>query len=39
MISVVAHFYNSYVSDSIFRGYGDEGAAEDFMKEEEMREL
>lgn len=35
MTSVVVRFYNRYVPDTILRGYGDEGAAEDFLKEEE----
>jgi ADP-ribosylglycohydrolase len=38
MTSVVVRFYNRYVPDTILRGYGDEGAAEDFLKEEELRE-
>ena len=39
MISVVAHFYNRYVPDSFFRGYGDEGAAWDLLDEEERTEI
>lgn len=38
MISVVVRFYNRYVPDTILRGYGDEGAAEDLLKEENIRE-
>ena len=38
MKTVVLRFYSRYVPNSILRGYGDESAAEDILKEEELRE-